>query len=143
MQYDQPNLPDLARAREFIDSVPWRQVGNRPGGPLNKPAEKHWYHIISTEHAPGAWEFVDLIREHGYRGRYTPPYSGRTMTFRYLEIDEHVFWFVWPRQIAKTRIEFQQHERIDDSIRMESSGSIRIEPEPEPAQMTLDLGGAR
>lgn len=132
--------PDLDRAREFIASVPWRQVGNRPGGPLNKPAEPHEY-VIGRP--PGGldtaefWWLVDLIREHGYRGKYTAPYNDRTMVNRYLVIDQHVYWSIRSQpSLNRTPVEHRQHEPIDDSTYVETR-------EPEQAQMVLDLGGAR
>ena len=111
-----PTDEALTQARAFIESVPWRQVRGTPEGPLNKPPDPHQYVILGWESVDTEqfWLFVDHIRGHGYRGRYTAPYNGRTMTNRYLPIDEWCYWFIRPRMLNRCLAELRQHERIDD-----------------------------
>ena len=106
----------LAQARTFIESLPWRQVRGTPEGPLNKPPDPHQYVILGWESVDTEqfWWFVDHIRGHGYRGKYTAPYNNRTLYNRYFELDGFVYWFIRPMMLNRTRVEYQQHERLPD-----------------------------
>jgi hypothetical protein len=109
---------DLRRARAFIASVPWRAVREVPEGPLKKPADPHQYLILdwpSVDTDEALW-FAALIRQHGHKGRYVPPYSGKPQVNRYLDLDEHVYWWIYPRMLNRTRIEFGQHERLPEQL---------------------------
>ncbi len=59
------------------------------------------------------WRFVELIRAEGYEGSYAPPYDpGRVMTNTYLQIDEWIYWFIGPKQLARHHERFAQHRRF-------------------------------
>ncbi len=103
----------LQQAREFVDSVPWREVKWRePGSGMHQ----HWYVISGWDEVPPGkfWAFVRFVRDHGYKGRYTRQ-DGTVTTNHYIEIgDEWVYWAIPPRQACRTRIEYQQHERLPE-----------------------------
>jgi hypothetical protein len=64
--------------------------------------------------------FVALIRQHGHKGRYTPSYSGKRQVNRYLDLpDGFVYWWIWPRMLNRTRIEFGQHERLPEQLTLD------------------------
>jgi hypothetical protein len=112
---------DLRRARAFIASVPWRAVREVPEGPLNKAPEPHEYLILgwrAVDPDELHW-FVDLILRKGHKGRYVPPYSGKAQVNSYLDLDEHVYWWIYPRMLNRTRIEFGQHERLPEQLTLD------------------------
>ena len=123
---------------QFIQDAPWRWVKStpEPGG-----MEPHQYVILNWQEVdtPTAWKFIDLIRRTGYRGRYTPPYNNREQRNWYLEVEPWVFWFIGPRQLCRTRIEYRQHERLErrrDEPALNPNVRARAGL---PAQMTLEL----
>jgi hypothetical protein len=124
MNDEQANEMTLPEAREFIASVPWRQVQDRPArgeGVLPVAPDRHWYVINGWPEVPADlyWAFVRLVKRKGYLGRYTAPYRpDRTQVNSYLEIDQHVYWTVPPKQICRTRIEHRQHEPIPEQGRL-------------------------
>ena len=97
-----------AQAREFIESVRWQAVRGDPEGPLNKPPDPHQYVILGWESVDTEqfWWFVDHIRGHGYRGKYTAPYNNRALYNRYFELDGFVYWFIRPMMLNRTRVEY-------------------------------------
>jgi hypothetical protein len=110
------NEADLTRAQSFVASVPWRAVKTEPGG-----AEPHSYVIrgwSSVDPDELDW-FTTLIRREGHRGRYTPPYSGKAQVNRYLDLNEYVYWWIWPRMLNRTRIDFAQHERLPEQLTLD------------------------
>jgi hypothetical protein len=113
---------DLRRAQAFIASVPWRKVRQVPEGPLHKPAEPHEYVLTgwpSVDDDEALW-FAALIRQHGHKGRYVPPYSGKPQINHYLDLpDGFVYWRIWPNQLCRTRIEFGQHERLPEQLTLD------------------------
>jgi hypothetical protein len=55
-----------ARARSFVDAVPWRFARTVPEHP-------HWYALrawLTHDHGPDFDWFAKLISRHGYRGRF-------------------------------------------------------------------------
>jgi hypothetical protein len=112
------NAADLTRAQAFVASVPWRAVKGVPEGPLHKPPEPHEYVILgwrAVDPDELRW-FVGLIRRGGHKGRYVPPYSAKAQVNRYLDLDEHVYWWIYPRMLNRTRIEYGQHERLPEQL---------------------------
>ena len=106
---------NVDEARTFIQSVPWRAVQMRPSGQAGKPPDPHeyviadWREVDSEELAA----FVELIRARGYRGRYAPPYDpGKVMENDYLEIDDHIYWFIRPGMLNRQLAANRQHEVI-------------------------------
>jgi hypothetical protein len=114
----------LDEAREFVSNLPWRKVKTDPwfkDGVEQKPADPHWYVINGWPEVPADlyWAFVRLVKREGYRGRYVAPYRhDRPMVIRYLEIGEHVYWTIPPKQICRTRIEWKQHTPIPEQERL-------------------------
>jgi len=106
---DQQDVLTIEEASAFAEQAPWREVQWRKPGSQMDP---HWYLIANdTIDSTTFWAFVRLIRAEGYRGTYVAPYRPeRPMTNHYLEIGEHVYWAIPPRQLCRTRIEFGQHE---------------------------------
>ena len=105
----------LEDAQEFIALAPWRAVKAIAGGPANKPPDPHEYVIFGWQDVPREQVdgFVALIRAEGYRGRYTPPYDpSKTMTNDYLQIDDWIYWFIYPRMLNRQRADHRQHEVI-------------------------------
>jgi len=109
----------LAELRAFVAAAPFRAVRGTPEGPLNKPAQPHEYVI-------GTWDEVDdvafrrfaaTIKLRGYKGRYTPPYNGRTMVNTYLVVDEYVYWSV-PNQLCRTLVADRQHEPLAEQLQL-------------------------
>jgi hypothetical protein len=121
----------LEAARAFVASLPWRQVrtdltynaeGKRAEN--GEPPHPHSYVILEWPEiaAEGFWGVVNLIRDTGYLGAYSPPYDpGRRMVSRYLDLlgDGYVYWHVHPNQLCRTRIEDRQHKRLPEQIAME------------------------
>ena len=102
-------------AQEFIALAPWRAVKAIAVGPANKPPDPHEYVIFGWQDVPREQfdGFVALIRAEGYWGRYTPPYDpSMTMTNDYLQIDDWIYWFIYPRMLNRQRAEYRQHEVI-------------------------------
>lgn len=111
---DEP-LPAMTieEARGFVENAPWREVQwQKPGSQM----DPHWYLIVDDTIDPTTyWAIVRLIKAEGYLGTYTAAYRpDKPMKNHYLEIDEHVFWAIPPKQLCRTRIEFQQHERLPE-----------------------------
>jgi hypothetical protein len=105
----------LEEARTFIASVPWRAVQMRPTGPANRPPESHEYVILEWREidSEGFAALVRLIRVEGYRGRYTPPYDpSKVMENDYLEIDDHIYWFIHPNMLNRQLAKHRQHEVV-------------------------------
>ena len=72
-----------ARARSFVEKVPWRFARTVPEHP-------HWYALrawLSPEQQPALDWFADVIVRHGYRGQFW----GQEWT--YLELgDGYKYW---------------------------------------------------
>lgn len=104
----------LDEAREWVTTFPWRKVrSDAPGSQM----DPHWYVINGWDEVPADlyWRFVRLVKRKGYKGRYTARYRpDRPMVNSYLEIGEHVYWTIPPKQICRTRIEYRQHEPIPE-----------------------------
>ena len=119
----------LEEARDFIAGMPWRHVRATPAGPANKPPDPHEYVIVDwcgvDEVEFG--HFVLLIRSEGYKGRYSPPYDpGRVMVNDYLQIDDWIYWYIYPNMLNRQRAEHRQHEVIpaqESAVRVRRLGS--------------------
>ena len=88
----------LQEAKEFVDSVPWREVQwRKPGSGM----DQHWYVIVGWEQVPADhfWAFVRFVKREGYRGRYTRQ-DGTVTTNSYVEIGEFVYWTIPPSRLA-------------------------------------------
>lgn len=107
-------------ARAFIAAVPWRQVQDRPaeGTEVAAHPDPHQYVILGWTEVPdhGFRHFAKLIKDTGYKGRYTPPYNpSKTYTNRYLEVDGWIYWWVYPKMMNRQRADLPlQHERIPE-----------------------------
>lgn len=122
----------------FADAVRWQPVRSlaarldghdpcEPGAPVPCPyqeelfgpgeavADPHWYVIRewSSVDDDDFDEFARLIRACGYRARYIRPYDPRPLVNHYLEDGEWVYWFIYPNQLCRTRIEWRQHEPLE------------------------------
>jgi hypothetical protein len=107
-------LPEL---RAFIAAAPWRHVRDSSHGNPDSQMDPHEY-VIATWRGIDREQFerfVETIARHGYRGRYRPRYSGRALIGRYLVVDEHVYWHIPPVQLARTLVEYRQHEPLEDA----------------------------
>ncbi len=105
----------LEEARDFIARVPWRHVRGTPGGPANKPPDPHEYVIVHWAEVDEVefGRFALLIRSEGYKGRYSPPYDpGKVMVNDYLQIDDWIYWYIYPKMLNRQRAEHRQHEVI-------------------------------
>lgn len=120
-------------ARAFAERLPWRQVKAVPVGEGLSPevAEARWgrfKHVVPDPHfyVIRDWSevdtvdfdrFVRTIRAKGRKGRYTPPYRpDKPQTNRYLVIGgedgEFDYWYIWPKQLCRQRVELRQYEPI-------------------------------
>lgn len=141
--------PEIVR---FIEASPWRWVKSTPEPGGMEPHQyviRHWREVDT----PTFWKFVDLIRERGHRGRYTPPYNNRPQTNYYFEHAEFVYWHIWPIQLCRTKIEYRQHQRLDDKPALNQHKRVGVESpansgisrdeanEGRFRQMALDLEG--
>ena len=80
------------------------------GGPI---ADPHWYTILGWGDQGPFTEFARIVRDLGYDAYYTIPYPPhKRMLNQYLEIGSYVYWYIWPRQLCRTRIEWGQREVV-------------------------------
>ncbi|MGH2976030.1 MAG: hypothetical protein ACRDLL_14355 [Solirubrobacterales bacterium] len=136
-----------AEAEQFIASVPWRPIQSLkarlegrdpckpedpipcahqrelfPGQPIENP---HFYVICGWPSVPEDlyWAFVRFVKREGQPGSYAPPWMpDRPVTNWYLDIGEHVYWAVAPKQICRTKIAWPR----------------QYTPMPEQEQLPLD-----
>lgn len=122
----------LAAARDWLATLPFRDVNterryNAQGedDPDGAACDPHAYVILGWREVDARmfWQFVELIRAEGYRGHYAPPYDpDRVMTNTYLQVDEWIYWFIGPRQLARHHSSRPQHEPIRASGRRPFGG---------------------
>jgi hypothetical protein len=107
-----PGQMTKAEAEQWVAGLPWRRVREDRG-----PIDSHEY-VISTWDEVDIdlyWAAVRLIKREGYQGVYRAPYRPEVeMRNAYLEIDQHVYWAIPPKQICRTRIEDRQHEPVPE-----------------------------
>lgn len=102
-------------AREWIEQLPWRAVQQVPVGDTGKCPDPHEYVILGWREVDqyDFGRFVNLIRAEGHRGQYTPPYRpGAVMTNDYLQVDDWIYWFIYPKMLNRHRAEHRQHTRV-------------------------------
>lgn len=113
----------IEELRRFISSAPFRHVKDATHGNPDSKMDPHEYII-------GNWNNVDsdalrrftyTIRVRGYRGRYRARYSGRDQINHYLIVDEHVYWFIPPMQLCRTKVEYRQHEPVEEQLTIEEA----------------------
>lgn len=126
---------DLARARRFVEAMPFRHVRDATHGNPESKMDPHEYIIGSWERVPwdDFWWFVGAIEQHGHWGRYQARYSDRGYVRKYLDIGDRVYWFIKPFQLCRTKIEYRQHERLDGPVPAQSRSEnpqLRLELEP-------------
>jgi hypothetical protein len=113
-------------AEAFVEQLRWQQVAATPAGPLNKPPDPHEYSIrewCGLDLMDTFASFGRLIKVEGYRGRYTPPYSGRVQHNSYLRIGEYVYWLIPPRMLNRTPADTIQHEPLTEQGSPVTEGS--------------------
>jgi len=106
------------QTRALAATAPWREVQWRNPGSQMDP---HWYLIADDTIDPTTyWAIVRLIRAEGYQGVYVAQYRpDKPMRNFYLEIGSFVYWAIPPRQLCRTRVEYGQHERLPEQLRLE------------------------
>lgn len=122
----------IDEAREFIASVPWRQVKPVPvGHGLADGGVERWgeyRHVVPDPHQYVilGWRevaddqfhrFCKLIRATGYRAEYVAPYRPDvTMRNHYLELDGWCYWWIYPRMLNRERVEHRKHVPIPEIL---------------------------
>lgn len=109
-------------ARDWLATLPFRDVNidrryNAQGedDPNGAACDPHAYVILGWREVDPKmfWRFVSLIRAAGYKGTYAAPYDpDRVMTNSYLRVDEWVYWFIGPKQLARHHKRFAQHRGV-------------------------------
>jgi hypothetical protein len=87
----------LADAKAFIDVVPWTPAKWAAGTDA-----RHEYVMVMWAEVDGDQfhAFYRLIREQGYKAKWTNPETGKTYYNRYLELGEWTYWWV-PRTMNR------------------------------------------
>lgn len=118
----------LTKAREWLARMAFRNVntdlryddqGRRDED--GEACDPHAYVILGWNgiEREAFWGFVDLIRSQGHKGRYAPPYApDRAMTNTYLQIDDWIYWFIWPKMLNRQHKDHQQHKPILEQDRV-------------------------
>jgi hypothetical protein len=117
----------LDEARRFIASVPWRQVQDRvyTDTPVHARPDPHQYVVESWAEVDRdqLWAFAQLIKELGYRGRYSAPYNpDRSYVYRYFRVDAWVYWHMG-KLINRCPAEHRQHEVLPEQGELPIEGS--------------------
>ncbi len=109
-------------ARDWLATLPFRDVNterryNADGedDPNGAACDPHAYVILGWREVDRAmfWRFVSLIRAEGYEGTYAAPYRpDRVLTNTYLQIDEWIYWFIGPVQLARHHERYAQHREV-------------------------------
>lgn len=109
----------LQEAKEFVASVPWREVQWRKEG---SGMDQHEYVIVGWEQVPADkfWAFVRFVKREGYRGQYQRQ-DGTVTRNSYVEIGEWVHWCIPPKQACRTRLEYRQSERLPEQTKLEET----------------------